>query len=246
MTGSFHIKTPSFEGPLELLLDLIEKRKLLISDIALASVTDEYIAYVEKLEEFPVAQTAQFIVVASTLLLIKSKSLLPVLELSEEEHGDIADLERRLKLYQKFRKLGAELDKYFGTQELRAAEKNSLRDTPLFSPSNDIAIPSLLLSVQTVLRNLPKKIFVPEAIIEKVVSLEEMIDRLASRIQSALSLSFKEFTGMGRGKKADVIIGFLAMLELVKRGSLTVVQQAHFGDIRIESGGVSTPRYGEY
>src|SRR3989344_4591424 len=92
----FYIKTRSFEGPLELLLELIEKRKLFISDISLAAVADEYMVYVRDFDDFPMEDTAQFILTASTLVLIKSRSLLPGVKLTEEEVSDIQDLERRL------------------------------------------------------------------------------------------------------------------------------------------------------
>src|SRR3989344_4410007 len=95
----FKIHIEGFEGPLELLLSLIEKRKLPINDVSLASVTDEYILHIQQQKEFPLSETSHFILIASTLLLIKSKSLLPTLELTEEEAGDIENLERRLKLY---------------------------------------------------------------------------------------------------------------------------------------------------
>ena len=93
----FTAKTPAFEGPLEVLLNLIEARKLHVGDIALAAVADDFIAYAKQFEEFPIAEGASFILVASTLLLIKSKSLLPALELTEEEKTDISELEARLE-----------------------------------------------------------------------------------------------------------------------------------------------------
>jgi segregation and condensation protein A len=80
----FSFKTEVFEGPLSLLIELIEKRKLLINDISLAAVTDEYMRRVAEMERSPLRETAEFIVLASTLLLIKSKSLLPILSLTEE------------------------------------------------------------------------------------------------------------------------------------------------------------------
>src|SRR3990167_3982661 len=93
------VKTAVYEGPLEVLLELIEKRKLLINDISLASVTDEYIARVNSMPHLPVGETAEFIALAATLLLIKSRSLLPNLELSDDESRDIKELEYRLALY---------------------------------------------------------------------------------------------------------------------------------------------------
>src|SRR3989344_738418 len=111
---SYIVKTGSFQGPLDLLLDLIEKRKLPISEVSLAGVADDYITYVKTLSEFPIAMSAHFILIASTLLLIKSKSLLPNLELSDEEKGGIEDLERRLRLYQRSRDLGRHVRALFG------------------------------------------------------------------------------------------------------------------------------------
>src|SRR3989344_4122925 len=106
---SFTVKQEHFEGPLELLLDLIEKRKLFVSDVSLAKVADDYISYVKNLSEFPVADSAHFVLIASTLLLIKSKSLLPNLDLTTEEQVSIEDLEHRLRLYERMRKLSRSL-----------------------------------------------------------------------------------------------------------------------------------------
>ncbi|MDE2172553.1 MAG: segregation/condensation protein A, partial [Patescibacteria group bacterium] len=103
---TFTVKTQTFEGPLDLLLDLIEKRKFFISDISLAKVTDDFITHIKQFENMPMGESAHFILVASTLLLIKSKSLLPELALSVEEQGDIRDLETRLKIYKRIKEAG--------------------------------------------------------------------------------------------------------------------------------------------
>ncbi len=103
MQHGFNIKTTVFEGPLDLLLNLVEKRKLFISDVSLAQVTDDFIRHVQSVENFPIGESAQFILIAATLLLIKSKSLLPTLQLTTEETENIHDLETRLKLYQKIK-----------------------------------------------------------------------------------------------------------------------------------------------
>ncbi|MEK7068247.1 MAG: segregation/condensation protein A [Patescibacteria group bacterium] len=94
------IKTSVYEGPLELLLELIERRKLLINDISLSQVADDFISYVNTHPELPVGEVAEFISLASTLLLIKSRSLLPTLNLTDEESRDIKQLEYRLAVYQ--------------------------------------------------------------------------------------------------------------------------------------------------
>ncbi len=240
---SFTVKHPQFEGPLELLLDLVEKRKLFVSDIALSEVTDDYIAHVKRFEEFPVADSAQFILVASTLLLIKSKSLLPTLDLTKEEEADIRDLERRLALYQRFREISKGLSTVFGTRFLFA--RSERRIDPVFSPDESMTLGNLTEAMHRVLTSLPKKEFLPKVIVDKVISLEEMIGRLTERVTSSLRMSFREFSGAGgKADKVSVIISFLAMLELVKQGMIQVVQERHFDDITMETeGSVGVPKY---
>src|SRR5690606_7077082 len=111
---AYTVKTEKFEGPLELLLDLIEKRKLFVSDVSLAQVADDYIEYVKNLSDFPVADSAQFVLIASALLLIKSKSLLPSLSLTTEEQASIQDLEHRLKMLERMRALSQGIKPLFG------------------------------------------------------------------------------------------------------------------------------------
>ncbi|MFA6535947.1 MAG: ScpA family protein [Candidatus Paceibacterota bacterium] len=239
--ATYQVKTAVFEGPLDLLLQLIEKRKLLINDIALSKVADDYIAYIKGLGQFPVGEAAHFVLIASTLLLIKSKSLLPTLELTEEERGDIRDLELRLKIYQRFKALATMIRPKLGATPLFLSEPRPT--APIFSPSADITLESLLGAIHNTLQNLPKKQFVPKAVVDKVISLEEMIGNLTQRISRNLKMSFKEFSGFGKAGKVNIIVGFLAMLELVKQGSIQVRQERQFDDIFMETNHVGLPTY---
>src|SRR3989344_152453 len=110
----FSIKTPAYEGPFELILNLIEERKLLVSDISLSSITDEFIQRVRSAAAFPMEEAANFVAVAATLLLIKSRSLIPEIALTEDEEADIKDVEARLAAYQKAREASRELARLFG------------------------------------------------------------------------------------------------------------------------------------
>lgn len=240
-SGSFTIKHDVFEGPLDLLLSLIEKRKLFISDISLSKVADDYISHINGLGHFPIAESAQFILIASTLLLIKSKSLLPTLDLTDEEQTSIHDLEERLKLYQRIKELSVHVKDRFGKQII--FEKNARQIVPIFSPDDSMTIPNLLHSVQELLKNLPKKEIIPKAVIRKVISLEETINNLTQRIKSNLKMSFREFARMGKEEKVNVIVSFLAMLELVKQGTILVKQDKEFEDIEIETHHVGVPHY---
>lgn len=239
--ASFAIRTEAFEGPLELLLELIEKRKLLINDISLASVTDEYMAHVDTMQEHSIPETAQFVLVASTLLLIKSKSLLPVLDLTEDEEESIDDLEKRLRLYQIYRDAGKQLRNIFGTAMLNGRTFQQ-RSEPVFKPDAYTKTDVLCNVMEEVLKNLPRKQEKRKVTVRQVVSLEETIERLQKRVTDQLKLTFKEFSG-NEQEKGNLIVSFLAVLELVKQGMVMVRQQSRCADIEIERDTVDTPQY---
>ncbi|MDO8590755.1 MAG: segregation/condensation protein A, partial [bacterium] len=237
----FTVKQQSFEGPLDVLLNLIEKRKLLINDISLAKVADDYLAYIKALDKFPIADSANFVLIASTLVLIKSKSLLPALSLTPEEQGDIQDLERRLKIYRRIKELSVGVKSHFGKRISFLSEQRQV--TPIFSPDQGTTIASLLTAVKDVLKNLPRKEFLPKVVVEKVMSLEEMITHLTKRVTDSLRMSFREFSKSDRENKIHVIVGFLAMLELVKQGIISVTQEEHGSDIIMETEHLGVPKY---
>jgi segregation and condensation protein A len=243
---AFTIKTPVFEGPLDLLLNLIEKRKLFISDISLSKVTDEYISHIKELPEYSLKHRTQFILIASTLLLIKAKSLLPSLELTEEEEGDIKDLERRLKILNLIRKKSAEVRELYGKN--RIYPRGDMDETVVvFAPGKDIAPVSLKDAMYRVLNSLPKIVVEQKATVKKVISLEEMMDRLEDRINNAMKMTFRQFSQSKGDKmeKVNVILSFLAMLELVKQGAIDVRQDRTFEEIEMERMEVGVPEYAE-
>jgi segregation and condensation protein A len=242
MPEDFIVKVGEHEGPIELILDLIEKRKLHISDVSLSQIADEFIEHVKSFEEFPMGDSADFILVASTLLLIKSKSLLPNLDLTPEEQGSIEDLENRLSLYKKHKELAVGVSKMFGNFLYFAEEKKNA--TVIFSPTSDITLSSLKNALTEALRNIPKRVEeLPKVAVAKIISLEEMVDKLTERIKTSLRTSFKDFSNMGKVEKVNVIVSFLAMLELVKQGAVRVSQDNHFDDIQIESENTGVPSY---
>jgi segregation and condensation protein A len=231
----YKIKTAGFEGPLGLLLGLVEERKLFINEISLAEVTEDYLKYINTLGNLSPYEISSFVVVAATLILIKSKSLLPNLNLTNEEEVDIRNLEDRLKLYELYIKLGGHIKDNFGKNIIFAPleRKNNLL---VFLPDEQITKESMMAFAQSVLGRIPKKVFLPEVEVRKVISIEEMIDKLTDRIQNSLKMNFREFTGKAvtKEERVVVIVGFLAMLELVRNGILNAVQENDFEDIIIE------------
>lgn len=237
----FSIKTEHFEGPLELLIELVEKRKLLINNISLATVTDEYIAHVSDMQEQSLPNTAQFISLAATLLLIKSKSLLPVLELTDEEETSIHDLEDRLRLYQIYRDIAQGIQAEFGTRVMYVPEYTPPRE-PLFVPDDFCTIDALVEAMERTITNLPKPVVKQTAKVRPTITLEEMMDSLRHRIERQIKTSFFEMKNSEPEHK-NVIVGFLAILELFKQGNLIISQSDRFQDIEIEVDRAATPRY---
>lgn len=238
MSTVFSVKTSVFEGPLDLLLNLIEERKLLISDVSLSEVADAFLTYISAHDAFPLQDTAQFLVVASTLLLLKSRALLPVLELTNDEEGDISTLERRLKMLQIIREATKNL---VSKSALHVSTAISVRN-PLFVPPRDVTLTALNDAIQRVYEAIPKAIQRDEVRVAPVISLDEMIDRLTIRVQQALKLSFAEVS-KGVTDPREIVVGFLAVLELVKRGFADVTQTGHFEEITIAYNQTNTPRY---
>ena len=246
------VKTPVFEGPLDLLISLIEERKLLVNDIALATVTDEYVARISALGELPLGEASEFVALAATLLLIKSRSLLPSLPLTEEEDADIKELEYRLLLYQIIRDGARKLQPSLGGPVLW--EGIPPQPSPIFVPHAGITIGALREAAHRMLSEFPKPLALSSVAVKKAVTLEETIERLAGRVSSAISVSFHEFAGAlagqegkpvahDRARKYEIVVSFLALLELVKRGILKATQGEHFGDITVEQDGAAVPIY---
>ncbi|MEK7184783.1 MAG: segregation/condensation protein A [Patescibacteria group bacterium] len=242
MLTAFNITTPVFVGPLDLLLSLIEKRKLFINDISLAKVTDDFILYIQNRKQMPIEESAHFILIASTLLLIKSKSLLPILTLTEEEESDIHDLEIRLKIYKKIKEASVNINNLFGVNIIFQQSKQRTVQS-VFSPDKNMNLLNISNTIKEIIRLLPKHEIIQKAIVRQVISLEEMIDSLTIRISRGLKIKFSEFSSEHKAEKVNVIVSFLAMLELVKQGMIHANQDKNFGDIDMETTSIGVPRY---
>lgn len=237
----FHIKTEAYEGPFELILDLIEKRQLSINELSLSQVTDDYIQFVRGHGQFPMEDAAQFIGVAATLLLIKSKSLIPELELTGDEEEDMDELKRRLAEYERVREMMRELSRIFGKRVMVSAGERA--PEVAFAPARDLTLEKLEAALADALASLEKEEKLPEARVRPMVTIEEMMESLKTRVQKAMTMSFADFAGSAT-EKVEVIVSFLALLELVKDGVVGADQQGAFSDITITNTSASVPHYG--
>lgn len=235
MAETYRVKTSTFEGPMELLLSLIEKRKLFINEVSLASVTDEYLTFLKGATSISIGSIANFIVIASTLLLVKSRSLLPDFTLTSEEEESIGDLENRLRLYKIVRDIVPNLRALFSGNMIFTRPFSRSKEV-VFLPDQAMTQENLRGAILGIIERLPKKTLVPEVAVKKVITIEEMINSLTERITAGMSMSFRKISNGEGGKEARVhmIVSFLALLELVKQGIFEVKQSSHFDDIIIE------------
>lgn len=237
----YKVETASFEGPIELLLRLIEARKLPINEISIARVTDDYIQSIQSIAQVGLSNVTQFVVVASTLVLIKSRTLLPLLQLTEEEEGNIDDLERRLKVYKLFQDLGITVGEQFMKRQVFPREYVSRG--VVFSPDKKITTEALHDSLASVLATIPEKEVLPEKRVKTVIHIEDLMDRLVERIETGIATSFNQFVAKKehyatkeeyQEAKIYAVVGFLAMLEMVRNGIIAVIQDQTFQDIHME------------
>lgn len=235
----FTITTEKFEGPIELLLNLIKERKLPINEISLAKITDDYLRMMREATSRSYDEATQFMIIAATLVLIKSHSLLPTLELTDEEQENIADLERRLKMLELYKEMGESMNERYGKQRLYG--RSTVPMSVVFAPDASVTAENLLATIEQVLHEISEFTAkqLPEKRITAIMHIEEMMDHLIARVTEAMKTSFHEFAhGVSKTKssspeqhKAHIVVGFLAMLEMVRNGIIAVEQEETFQDI---------------
>jgi segregation and condensation protein A len=228
---SYQVKLQQFEGPLPLLLELIEKQKLDITTVSLAQVADDFLSYLESGQDINLANLSEFLLVASHLILIKSKALLPFFEFTKEEEEDIEDLEERLREYRRFKKSAQWIGKKWLEQNISFAKKES-KLAPIKTVMPDITSDDLYAMAMSVIENNEEE-KITEETWEKTVSLEDKIVELRNAIIKRAKISFNE-TVRGSKNKVEVVVSFLAILEMLKQKFVIVKQENAFGDILIE------------
>jgi len=232
----YQVSTQQFTGPLDLLLQLVEKKNLAITELSLAQVTQEYVAFLNEQEEINPEDLADFLVIASTLLLIKSRSLLPSLVLAPEEETEIMDLETRLKIYKLYKEAGGKIKEMF-KKEIYVLNRPSWKNIePKFSPPSNCSLESLSLAFLKILKEIQIEKAQPlaEKKIQKIASLEERIKELIQKITSGKMFRLLDLT-KEKQNKIDLILTFLAALHLAKQKIIKIKQKDNFGEIWISN-----------
>jgi len=233
----YKVNLEKFNGPLDLLLSLIEEKKMTIGEVVLSQVTDQFLEYLKQLQSGVSTEyqrvLADFLVVASRLILIKSRSLLPGLVLSQEEEGDIKELEERLLAYQQIKILGRELGKWAIKRPSYFGRDSYLNMPVVFYPPQNISAENLCKIYESFLKTLPQIEKLEEKNLQRVVTLEQKIQELRARITTAVEASFADIS-RGVKTKIDIILSFLAVLMLCRTRVLELSQNEIFGDIKIK------------
>ena len=228
----YYYKSEKFEGPLQLLLELIEQEKLEITEISLSQVADQFIEHIKKNERINPAELADFLVVAAKLLYLKSKVLLPSL-FDETEEDPAEELKKQLAVYKRYLEASRDVNKLFTSSRIafaRAKLPVSLSES--FYPPPSLETGNLREVFLAVIRKIEPIIRLPKEGLKKVISIREKIEHIREIIMTKIRSGFRELTRAAKSK-TEVLVTFLALLELVKQQTIIVEQSSRYGDIEI-------------
>lgn len=229
------IKLQQFEGPLALLVKLIDNAKLDITQVNLATIADQYIAHLKAMTDINPEEMADFLVVASRLLLIKAKALLPYL-LPEEEQ-QIEDFEKQLRMYKEFLEASKKIEKMVAGKkfmfEREFNRKAIIANLGLFAPPPGLTkeiMKGIFTEVISHISPIVEKI--EEGVLHMTISLDEKIKSIEQTVVGKIRSRFSEIIAKAESK-VEVIVSFLAMLELIKQRTLSADQGELFSEIEI-------------
>ncbi|MCI7812120.1 MAG: segregation/condensation protein A [Lachnospiraceae bacterium] len=240
------VKLQNFEGPLDLLLHLIDRNKVNIYDIPIAQITDQYMEYLHQMKEQDLNVMSEFLVMAATLLDIKARMLLPREETEEETEDPRSELVEQLLEYKMYKFMSYELRDRQKEAELAMFKKPTIPqevleyETPVDMEEllGDLTLAKLHQIFQEIMRKQESRIDPIRSRFGKIekeeISLEEKMEDVLEYVWERKTCSFRNLLGRKKGKgKTQVIVTFLAILELMKMGKITIVQEHTFDDILI-------------
>ncbi len=236
-----NFKIEKFEGPLSLLLQIIEKEEMDITQISLAKIADQYVDYIKNSNQINPDEMADFLVVAARLLLIKSKALLPYLYPEEEQ--EIEELEQQLKMYKEFIEAAKRIDKIIGNKKFMFARefnrKAILASANLFSPPKNLTAKELASTFKELLTYIQPAEKLEEETLDYKINIEDKILTIQQMLLDRIKVSFNKVLA-GAKSKTEVIVSFLAMLELIKQRDISVKQNDLFEEITINKNNANT------
>ena len=227
--STFSIIAEGFQGPFGLLLELIEGKKLEITSVNLAAIAEQYTLHMSAMQKIVPEEIADFLIVAAKLLYLKSKALLP--DLAVEDEDDAESLADQLKQYRKFLEAAAILEARFLQHQEGYAGPCLVKTERSFAPPAGLTAHDLVLALRDVMRRAQSSVSLPERMMQRVVSVEEKIELLKERLRAGTAAYFHDV--IAHSSKADVVVSFLALLELVRQQVIRLEQQDAFSPIAI-------------
>jgi len=225
------LQLEQFSGPLDLLLSLISENQLDISQISISQVTEHYLDYLSRLDESKAEELADFLVVASKLLLMKARRLMPQFALSEDEGPSLED---QLRLYKLFVEASRKINTFWESKEKASFRVEPARKAEGFVWPNNVDQKALKVSFLHLLSRLKPPKDLPQTYIDKAISMKEKIDTIRHLLKNRKKAYFFDVLDEANNK-TEIIVSFLAILELVKQRSIFLTQDSTFGDISMES-----------
>jgi len=229
-----NFKIDKFEGPLGLLLQLIEKEEMDITEISLAKIADQYIEYIRSYKGIGPEEMADFLVVAAKLLLIKSRALLPFLKGEAEE--EIQEFEHQLRMYKEFLAAAKKIEAIIGQKRFSFAREFNrqafLASAKIFSPPKNLTADDLPDIFNEIIKNIRPLEKLEEKNLEQIVNIEDKILAIQQILLEKIKVSFNQILA-GAKNKTEIIVSFLALLELIKQQDVVVMQAEMFGEIEV-------------
>lgn len=231
---NYMVRTSSYEGPLDLLLDLIERAELDITSVSLATVTNQYLAHINSLEQINADEISAFLVIAAKLLQIKSEALLPRPPARAPEEEDVGrSLVDQLRLYKRFKEIGVWMN---ARQQANLRTFLRVAPPPKVEPKLDLSnltLEKLIAAAEAAFAGERNKQPLGMIIAPPRVTIREKIDLIAGVMKEMEHSTFRALLDPG-ASRLEVVVTFLAMLELVKRYRIQARQENLFSDIEID------------
>lgn len=231
----YTIKMENFEGPLDLLCHLIEKNKMDICDIKICEITDQYLAYLNEMQLMNLDVTSEFIVMASRLIYLKSKSLLPSIVEEEEEEIDLVQMLIEYKKYKEYTFTLKERIEEFGGKFYKLPDKLDLPKEKLDETFEPNLIPKIYNDFVT--KEIEKKNVnasnINRLAVSEKVTIKSKIREILKELWKKPTFVFNKMFSLKKRSKVEVVTAFLSLLELSKMSRITVTQDSLFGDINV-------------
>lgn len=226
----FKIEQKDFSGPLHLLLELIENKEKIITDVSLSEVTEEFLEYMDAIPEQNTEELVDFLVIAAKLLLLKSRNILPN---QAEDAENAIPLEQQLKLYKEFAVASEKINRIWNEGKIALARNVKIDLKPGFYPPENIGVKDLLQSVKNALDKIVPIFTLPKSRIAKAISIKEKITQIRNFLLQKGGVANLSEIFKHTKDKTEIIMSFLALLELVKQKNVELFQYKLFGDIKI-------------